>query len=205
MSSHLFITPDGRPMGRWQEAFPQARFAASVQLASSTSADLLWCCGLRLSTLRGLARDHPDRRLVVLSLQPDSKEALAAFELGARAYCHALATTQMLREVGIVVQHGGLWIGPDLMQRAALAVQQFQGPSPNPDESCLALLTSREQAVARCIANGDANKEIARHLGITERTVKAHLAAIFQKLEVRDRLQLALRVGRDPQSREQVA
>ncbi|WP_341643525.1 helix-turn-helix domain-containing protein [Thauera sp. SDU_THAU2] len=39
------------------------------------------------------------------------------------------------------------------------------------------------------------NKEVARLLGITERTVKAHLGAIFEKLGVRDRLQLALRVG----------
>jgi len=56
-------------------------------------------------------------------------------------------------------------------------------------------LTVREIEVARAVARGDSNKEIARHLGITERTVKAHLSTLFEKLGVRDRLQLALAVN----------
>jgi len=56
-------------------------------------------------------------------------------------------------------------------------------------------LSEREVQVARLIANGASNKEIADRLVITERTVKAHLTAIFEKLGVRDRLQLSLRVN----------
>jgi DNA-binding NarL/FixJ family response regulator len=46
--------------------------------------------------------------------------------------------------------------------------------------------------VARAIAEGGSNKEIARRLGITERTVKLHVGAVLEKLGVRDRLQVAL-------------
>ncbi|UUA74872.1 helix-turn-helix transcriptional regulator [Cellvibrio sp. QJXJ] len=56
----------------------------------------------------------------------------------------------------------------------------------------LNLLTGRERAVAELVAAGKTNKEVARELDITERTVKAHLGASFEKLGVRDRLQLAL-------------
>jgi DNA-binding NarL/FixJ family response regulator len=59
----------------------------------------------------------------------------------------------------------------------------------------LSMLTRREQEVARAVANGSSNKEVARQLGITERTVKAHIGAVFQKLNARDRLHLALIVN----------
>ncbi len=56
-------------------------------------------------------------------------------------------------------------------------------------------LTEREREVAKRAAQGAANKIIARELGISERTVKAHLSAAFDKLQVPDRVQLALRVN----------
>ncbi|MDP3828327.1 MAG: helix-turn-helix transcriptional regulator, partial [Polaromonas sp.] len=56
-------------------------------------------------------------------------------------------------------------------------------------------LTDREKEVAATLAAGASNKEIARALGITERTVKAHVGAILEKLHVRDRLQLSLIVN----------
>jgi len=65
----------------------------------------------------------------------------------------------------------------------------------NASEDRLAVLTKRELEVARTVAGGSSNKEVARQLGITERTVKAHVGAVFQKLKVRDRLHLALIVN----------
>jgi DNA-binding NarL/FixJ family response regulator len=55
----------------------------------------------------------------------------------------------------------------------------------------LATLTQRELEVARLIADGASNKEVGRALDISERTVKAHAGAIFEKLGARDRLHLA--------------
>jgi DNA-binding NarL/FixJ family response regulator len=55
-------------------------------------------------------------------------------------------------------------------------------------------LTAREREVAELISLGASNKEIADRLGITERTVKAHLTSVFQKLHLSSRLQLAVRM-----------
>jgi DNA-binding NarL/FixJ family response regulator len=59
-------------------------------------------------------------------------------------------------------------------------------------------LTSRELMVAEQIARGATNREIAATLEMSERTVKAHLSAIFKKLGVRDRVQLALAMNNIP-------
>jgi DNA-binding NarL/FixJ family response regulator len=53
-------------------------------------------------------------------------------------------------------------------------------------------LSDREREVLTLVADGLANKQIARHLSITERTVKAHLTSIFQRIGVTDRTQAAL-------------
>jgi two-component system NarL family response regulator len=56
----------------------------------------------------------------------------------------------------------------------------------------LVYLTHREREIAALVAHGGSNKQIARRLAITERTVKAHLTEVFRKLGVADRLRLAL-------------
>ena len=97
----------------------------------------------------------------------------------------------MLQQVSTVVSNEGLWVGPSLLQRLIRAtgprVERARGDTPD-----LNALSQREIEVAQHVGNGASNKEIARSLHITERTVKAHLSAIFQKIGVRDRLQLAI-------------
>jgi DNA-binding NarL/FixJ family response regulator len=53
-------------------------------------------------------------------------------------------------------------------------------------------LSDREREVVGLVADGLANKQIARHLGISERTVKAHLTSVFQRIGVTDRTRAAL-------------
>ena len=78
------------------------------------------------------------------------------------------------------------------MQRLIGVVDAVPPPESAKLNDWAAPLTDREREVAATIAAGSSNKEIARQLGITERTVKAHVGAILEKLQVRDRLQLAL-------------
>jgi two-component system, NarL family, nitrate/nitrite response regulator NarL len=203
MNKNLFLSPASMSVSRWREAFPDARFHnESASLPALAAGDILWLAA-ELPNWRGVLmkvlRTSPAAAVVVMSQQPDQDEALAALELGARGYCHALSARALFGEVAEVVRHGGLWVGTELMQRMVAALQgRLQVPEA---EGSLSLdgLSEREAEVARLVAAGRSNKEVARELEITERTVKAHLSSIFDKFGVRDRLQLVLRVRRTEQ------
>lgn len=201
---HLFICRHGQMLARWSEAFQTGKaektHAASGH-APSTAADVVW---LRLehglSVTEHIKQLASQFKLVVLSDQPTDEEALAAFTAGARGYANTHATAQLLRQIAAVVLQGGLWIGESLMQRLVSATSRLQADNNDTvfsqDESWSSGLTHREKEVASTLAKGASNKEIARSLDITERTVKAHVGAVLEKLQVRDRLQLSLVVNR---------
>jgi len=196
---------------RWRQAFPAARFAAAGSAIKRLPATaLVW---LRLDDETSALEQFGALRnavgaatVIVLSNHPDNEEALALFSAGVRGYCNAHATAANLRQVASVVQAGGLWIGEALMQRLLASTHAAMSRLPvaalPPDDTAgapadrLSVLTKRELEVARAVASGSSNKEIARQLDITERTVKAHVGAVFQKLGVRDRLHLSLLVNR---------
>lgn len=188
---------------RWSEAFPEGR-AGRPQAARSAKpgkVDIVW---LRLEhgpsvsvQIENLAPQLKLVPYVVLSDQPTDEEALAAFAAGARGYCNTHAAAQLLVQIAAVVLQGGLWIGESLMRRLVIATGRLQAGvvAATEGKAWSKGLTDREKQVANTLAGGASNKEIARALGITERTVKAHVGAIFEKLQVRDRLQLSLIVN----------
>jgi len=122
---------------------------------------------------------------------------------GARGYCHAYAPAATWGQVLHAVASGSVWMGASLVARLlhqldtvmAGAAKASIEPASNPTADWQHdALTERECTIARRVARGEANNTIAAALGISERTVKAHLTAIYEKLGVTDRLQLALRV-----------
>lgn len=131
-------------------------------------------------------------RMVFASSRPDDAEGLAAINAGCSGYCHAFASLAQLTQVVDVVETGELWVGRSILARLLRAVDSRLAPPPAPGWA--AGLTEREMEVAQRAALGDTNADIAQALQITERTVKSHLSAAFEKLGVGDRLQLALRV-----------
>jgi DNA-binding NarL/FixJ family response regulator len=185
-----------RAVGRWAEAFDEVVVAPNVvqALPRVRQGGVVWIDIAALDTVATLRASRPDVAVVAMTLIPSADDAILALSAGARGYCHALAAPEMLRQVALVVSNGGIWLGPDLMSRAAGAVARAVSPGPAPagKSVSLAVLTPRERAVAMQVAEGASNKEVARRLDITLRTVKAHLSAIFDKLDVRDRLQLVL-------------
>jgi DNA-binding NarL/FixJ family response regulator len=130
-------------------------------------------------------------RVIAMTAIESPQEARRALEAGASGYVHYLAIPQVLEQVAQVVAAGGMWLGADLMRQLVLATARIL-PATSTPQADLSLLTSREKAVAELVAAGKSNKEVARDLDITERTVKAHLGSAFEKLQVRDRLQLVL-------------
>ena len=132
-------------------------------------------------------------QFVVLTSTPSDDEGLLALEAGASGYCHAYASAQTLRSVIATIAEGHLWVGRSLMTRLLRGVSRAWGGRSAVQEWG-ASLTPREREVAARAASGEANLAIANALGITERTVKAHLSVVFEKLAVQDRLQLALKI-----------
>ncbi|WP_144633313.1 helix-turn-helix transcriptional regulator [Bordetella genomosp. 13] len=130
-------------------------------------------------------------QLVVASANPNDDQGTLVLGAGAMGYCHGYKPARALGQVLEFVAAGETWMGRSLVRRLLQLVSERGQPSSSWTQG---LLTEREASVAHRAAYGQANAEIAVALGITERTVKAHLSAVFEKLGVTDRLQLALLV-----------
>jgi DNA-binding NarL/FixJ family response regulator len=123
---------------------------------------------------------------------PKDEDAFALFARGARGYCHVAAAPAQLRLVANTVKNGGFWLPASLMRRFLVSAGGLAAKISTPEVNNLDDLTKRERQVAQAVADGLSNREIALRLNISERTVKARLTSVFQKLDVRDRVQLAL-------------
>jgi DNA-binding NarL/FixJ family response regulator len=138
--------------------------------------------------------DEQKIRLIAASSAPADNEAIHALDAGCAAFCHAFSDAQTLQQVRQVVEAGHVWIGKSLMRRLIHGAESAGQVKTKPDEQWAEKLTHREKEIAVLAANGASNQQIAQDCQISERTVKAHLGATFEKLNVTDRLQLALRV-----------
>lgn len=185
----------------WREAMPAARIVLRTAAQNGADADvsIRWC---RLRAGESMAVILPallarKGRTVVLADEPGDALTLEALSAGAAGCCNTHAAPEVLQQVAAVVGNGGLWVGQNLLQQLIGRTARIL-TSQNPASTGNALpdtLSERERQVAKLVASGASNKEIANHLSIAERTVKAHLTAIFDKTGARDRLQLSLKIN----------
>jgi DNA-binding NarL/FixJ family response regulator len=132
---------------------------------------------------RRLSVEHPASRVLVLTSFSDQTRILDALSAGADGYLLKHAEPDDIAEA-IRAVHGG---GSPLDPKAARALIESRRAGRDVPQ-----LTDREREVLLLVRDGLANKQIARRLGIAERTVKAHLTSVFQRLGVTDRTQAAL-------------
>lgn len=202
MNRHFFIAPKIIDSPRWLLAFPQAVRVETIPVGLS-SGDCCWCFCTDLESFSVLTQQIPrDVVIIAMTAKEDFAEARQLLALGASGYVHYLAVSQVLISVADAVASGSMWLGADLMRQLVLssaklfeAVEKVETTTQNEPSTFnqgLGKLTERERAVAEAAAQGKTNKEIARKLEITERTVKAHLSSVFEKCGIRDRLQLVL-------------
>ena len=212
-AQQLFLSTSNAPVSqRWREAFPVGKAldlpALLAHLRGMREASgVVWLDSANASWLvhlRQILKTLPGTRVVLLSGTPNADEGMSALNDGVLGYTHTHAVPALLQEVALVVEHGGLWVGPDLLQRLVASTHAALARRPaSADASARAtsaasawpLLSAREAEVARAVSAGRSNREVAAMLFISERTVKAHLGAIFEKLHLRDRLQLVLRLS----------
>jgi DNA-binding NarL/FixJ family response regulator len=126
---------------------------------------------------------HPDIKVVILTSFSEQERIVAALDAGAVGY--------LLKDAE-----------PDELLRGVRAAARGEAPfSPRAAQALVALrrsgrsaddLTAREREVLGCLGKGLSNKAIARALGISEKTVKAHLTSVFATIGVTDRTQAAL-------------
>lgn len=131
-------------------------------------------------------------KVLVLGTRPNDTEGRQALARGASGYAHAFTPAESLETILKSIDEGSIWLGRSLMQRLLQDIDSRLPASSAQDWA--AGLSPREQEVARQASMGHSNPDIADSLGISERTVRAHLSAIFEKLQVSDRLMLALKV-----------
>jgi DNA-binding NarL/FixJ family response regulator len=137
---------------------------------------------------RRIVRDSPDDKqvqVVVLTSFSDTERIVAALDAGAIGYLLKDTEPEDLLEGVRTAARGESPLHPRAA-RQLLTARTKQQPTTTVD------LTKRETEVLGLVRQGLANKQIARRLGISERTVKAHLTSTFQRIGVTDRTQAAL-------------
>jgi DNA-binding NarL/FixJ family response regulator len=136
-----------------------------------------------LAALRG---EFPTVAVVMISAHDDPAVIRRAMAYGAAGFIPKRAGLELMREGISAVLACEEWLPPDLRAEVRAA------PIPPGDSELagrLAGLTAQQLRVLRHVAEGRLNKQIAFELGVRERTVKAHMTAIFEKLNVRNRTQ----------------
>lgn len=149
--------------------------------------------------VRAIHHLSPPTKIVLLTGTLDEKEGLSALKAGARGYCQKDTESALLKKAVQMVRKGDIWAGrnliPHLLEELTSLTERRREAPPGDRDSRLDRLTPREREIAHLIGGGASNKEIASRLNVTEGTVKAHLTAIFRKIGLSGRLQLALFVA----------
>lgn len=183
--------------------------AQAVELADKLKPDVV-LMDLQMPRMDGLtAIEHiraqqPDTAIVILTTYNEDDRMIRGLRAGARGYLLKDTDRETLLNTIRAAARGETLLKPEIMARvlahadSAPAPSAAPAPARTPDTTGL---TEREREVLRLLVRGAQNKEIAAQLNITERTVKAHLASIFNRLGVNSRTEaaaVAVRMGLVP-------
>ena len=146
--------------------------------------------GSGLAAAGTIARRFPAVALVMLTASETDDDLLTALKTGARGYVLKGVGADELTRIVQAVAEGASYVPPALAGRVLAALQdRRRGPPPPEVEE----LTEREVEILRHLALGLSNKEIARALDLQEKTIKHYMTNILQKLQVRNRVEAALK------------
>jgi DNA-binding NarL/FixJ family response regulator len=138
-----------------------------------------------VSTIHGM---RPDVRLIVMGPEADDESILQAISAGAKAYLEVSSTPQQVEQAIMIVNQGSIWAPRRVL---SIFVDRATKP-PRSAGQATAQFTAREIEVLKLLVAARSNREIARTLGIEERTVKAHIAKLMRKVGVENRIALSI-------------
>ena len=145
-----------------------------------------------LEVLRRIREKSPKMKVIVLSGFFEEELIVEAFEHGAKGYLQKITSPADLVKALRATHAGELWAHPRVLSQV---LESLLGKVHAPHLALSEMhgnLTDREKEVVERVKVGKTNKEIAADLGISEKTVKAHLSNVFSKLNIGRRLQLLL-------------
>jgi DNA-binding NarL/FixJ family response regulator len=135
-----------------------------------------------------VVRRCPDACFLALSVSDAPEDVIAIIRAGARGYVTKTIDADRLADAIERVAEGDAVFSPRL---AAFVLDAFRGGGAKAGASDLDQLTPREQEVLRLIARGYLYKEVAHQLGISAKTVEAHVASVLRKLQLTNRHELS--------------
>jgi DNA-binding NarL/FixJ family response regulator len=192
------FSKDAALLERWRSLLAGQQRSLVVDGKPSSDAVVLFDLGAEIGIDQGFAQTlvtQPGYRWVAMTARPEAAEGLRWLRAGVVGYCNRLASAEVLEAVIETAERGAVWAGQEVTDHLlalALSREVPAGSAAEASGDLSASLTPRELAIARQVADGHSNKVIAIDSGISERTVKAHLNAIFRKTGIRNRVQLAL-------------
>jgi DNA-binding NarL/FixJ family response regulator len=138
-----------------------------------------------VGTIHGL---RPDVRLIVMGPDADDDMILHAISAGAKGYLDASATPDQVEQAVEIVNQGSIWAPRRILSQF---VDRATRNAPAADPAMIHF-TDREREVLKLLVNARSNREIAKSMGIEERTVKAYVAKLMRKVGVDNRIALSI-------------
>jgi two-component system, NarL family, response regulator YdfI len=173
----------------------------AVELAAQLNPDVI-LMDLRMPVLDGLSAielirsRQPEIAIVILTNFNEDEMMVKGLSAGAKGFLLKDTDRETLLNTIRAAARGETLLKPEIMARLMLHTQP--PPLKAPEAAAAVTLTGRELEVLHAVARGERSKEIAFALGISERTVKAHIASIFSRLGVDSRasaIAVAARLG----------
>jgi DNA-binding NarL/FixJ family response regulator len=143
-----------------------------------------------IEATRQIVRKHPEVRVLALTTFDLDEYVYAAVQAGASGFLLKDVPPDDLVHAVRVVERGESMLAPSLTRR--LLERFVQSPRPGVVPDVWSVLTEQELRVAKCVARGLSNADIAAELFLSEATVKTYVSRLFTKLDVRDRVQVAV-------------
>jgi DNA-binding NarL/FixJ family response regulator len=188
-----------RALGKKYPSYTVSQKTALVRAVSSLKPRLLILhigfprlrVARELPAIQGLS---PLTKVLVISDSPTTSEGISVLKAGAKGYCSQNISAALLKKAVKTVLQNELWAGHKVVTKLVeemIALSRHEMLTAR-SKTPLDTLSARKRQIADLVIKGDTNKEIASQLNISEATVKSHLTAIFQRLQLSGRLKLAL-------------